>query len=280
MFATTDCSIVGRGRKTGPRPPKPPKSSRFPGFAGPQPPARGESDTGLQFSCIKPTLERPRNGSSRSFPSSRFFQWHPTTISVHSGDQHRNLAPLSRTCPAAVGAGHAEGWRRLLRRCNIYNHRFNCPGALRGATISAGLRPQVRVPKATVETKGKGGLHGNAKGARRHHPALVRGGERGGHGRSGTGGLPAGEQAGKDRGRSGRGTAVDAELDPSVEGKWVTACCNNNCGGMCLNKVYVVDGVVVRQKTDDTAEDSRPRPSCAPARAGARRSSTRSAPTA
>lgn len=52
------------------------------------------------------------------------------------------------------------------------------------------------------------------------------------------------------------GAAFDMELDPAVEGKWVTACCNNNCGGMCLNRVYVVDGVVVRQKTDDTTEDS------------------------
>ncbi len=60
----------------------------------------------------------------------------------------------------------------------------------------------------------------------------------------------------KTEGEAAGATAVDAELDPSVEGKWVTACCNNNCGGMCLNKVYVVDGVVVRQKTDDTAEDS------------------------
>lgn len=49
--------------------------------------------------------------------------------------------------------------------------------------------------------------------------------------------------------------AFDKELDPSTKGTWITACCNNNCGGMCLNKVYVVDGVVVRQKTDDTTED-------------------------
>lgn len=50
--------------------------------------------------------------------------------------------------------------------------------------------------------------------------------------------------------------AFDKELDPNVDGKWVTACCNINCGGGCLNKVYVVDGMVVRQKTDDTTEDS------------------------
>ena len=40
------------------------------------------------------------------------------------------------------------------------------------------------------------------------------------------------------------------------EGKWVTAACWHNCGGRCLNKVLVVDGVVVRQKTDDTHPDS------------------------
>ena len=49
---------------------------------------------------------------------------------------------------------------------------------------------------------------------------------------------------------------VDREFDPTVEGRWVPASCNNNCGGMCENKVYVVDGVVVRQKTDDVTADS------------------------
>lgn len=37
---------------------------------------------------------------------------------------------------------------------------------------------------------------------------------------------------------------------------WKTAACWHNCGGRCLNKVLVQDGVVVRQKTDDTHEDS------------------------
>lgn len=41
-----------------------------------------------------------------------------------------------------------------------------------------------------------------------------------------------------------------------TEGTWVTAACWHNCGGRCLNKVLVKDGVVVRQKTDDTHEDS------------------------
>ena len=32
--------------------------------------------------------------------------------------------------------------------------------------------------------------------------------------------------------------------------------CHQNCNQMCLNMGYVVDGVVVRQKTDDAREDS------------------------
>ncbi|MEG0086144.1 MAG: molybdopterin-dependent oxidoreductase [Niameybacter sp.] len=39
-------------------------------------------------------------------------------------------------------------------------------------------------------------------------------------------------------------------------GTWVTAPCWHNCGGRCLNKALIVDGIVVRQKTDDTHEDS------------------------
>jgi len=42
----------------------------------------------------------------------------------------------------------------------------------------------------------------------------------------------------------------------SKEEEWITAACWHNCGGRCLNKALVVDGVVVRQKTDDTHEDS------------------------
>ena len=40
------------------------------------------------------------------------------------------------------------------------------------------------------------------------------------------------------------------------EGEWVPVACWHNCGGRCLNKALVVDGVVVRQKTDDTHSDS------------------------
>jgi len=39
-------------------------------------------------------------------------------------------------------------------------------------------------------------------------------------------------------------------------GQWITAACWHNCGGRCLNKAYVVDGTVVRQKTDDTHPDT------------------------
>lgn len=44
--------------------------------------------------------------------------------------------------------------------------------------------------------------------------------------------------------------------DPSKDGKWVAAACWHNCGGRCMNKVMVKDGAVIRQKTDDTHEDS------------------------
>lgn len=40
------------------------------------------------------------------------------------------------------------------------------------------------------------------------------------------------------------------------EGEWITAACWHNCGGRCLNKALVRDGVVIRQKTDDTHEDT------------------------
>lgn len=49
--------------------------------------------------------------------------------------------------------------------------------------------------------------------------------------------------------------AKAAEL-ASKEGTWISAACWHNCGGRCLNKALVVDGVVIRQKTDDTHEDS------------------------
>ena len=59
----------------------------------------------------------------------------------------------------------------------------------------------------------------------------------------------------------GRGLIAKAEPnfgteEAGGEGIWKTAACWHNCGGRCLNKVLVKDGVVVRQKTDDTHEDS------------------------
>ena len=55
-----------------------------------------------------------------------------------------------------------------------------------------------------------------------------------------------------------------ASLEDSIEAKnaaekdaeWVSTNCWGNCGGRCLNKMLVKDGVVLRQKTDDTHEDS------------------------
>lgn len=51
-------------------------------------------------------------------------------------------------------------------------------------------------------------------------------------------------------------TTTSVDKTASQEGKWITAACWHNCGGRCLNKALVVDGVVVRQKTDDTHPDS------------------------
>lgn len=39
-------------------------------------------------------------------------------------------------------------------------------------------------------------------------------------------------------------------------GTWVTAPCWHDCGGRCVNKVLVKDGIVIRQKTDDSHPDS------------------------
>lgn len=51
---------------------------------------------------------------------------------------------------------------------------------------------------------------------------------------------------------------IDHEPNPRdiTSGEWKSAACWHNCGGKCLNKVLVKDGVVVRQKTDDTHEDT------------------------
>ena len=45
-------------------------------------------------------------------------------------------------------------------------------------------------------------------------------------------------------------------IDPEEGAVWVTAACWHNCGGRCLNKALVKEGIVLRQKTDDTHEDT------------------------
>ncbi len=45
-------------------------------------------------------------------------------------------------------------------------------------------------------------------------------------------------------------------VDPEEGGKWISAACWHNCGGRCMNKVMIKDGMVIRQKTDDTHPDS------------------------
>ena len=54
-------------------------------------------------------------------------------------------------------------------------------------------------------------------------------------------------------------TAADAAqaFAANEEGaEWITSPCWHNCGGRCVNKVLVKDGTVLRQKTDDSHEDS------------------------
>ncbi|RJE47275.1 dimethyl sulfoxide reductase subunit A [Dehalobacter sp. MCB1] len=41
-----------------------------------------------------------------------------------------------------------------------------------------------------------------------------------------------------------------------LEERWVTGSCIYDCGGRCLNKALIRDGIVIRQKTDDTHPDS------------------------
>ena len=56
-----------------------------------------------------------------------------------------------------------------------------------------------------------------------------------------------------------REAASDVASDNDIlegKGEWVPIHCHQNCNQMCMNRGYVVDGVVVRQKTDDAHEDS------------------------
>ncbi len=51
--------------------------------------------------------------------------------------------------------------------------------------------------------------------------------------------------------------AVEAVANSeATTGTWIPAACWHNCGGRCLVKALVVDGVVTRVKTDDTHPDS------------------------
>jgi len=49
----------------------------------------------------------------------------------------------------------------------------------------------------------------------------------------------------------------DIERKPITGGEWITFACNYDCGGRCLLKAYVIDGVAVRLKTDDSTDDSK-----------------------
>lgn len=48
---------------------------------------------------------------------------------------------------------------------------------------------------------------------------------------------------------------ADAPLQ-QADGEWKTIACLHGCGTRCMNQALVKDGVVIRQKTDDTHEDS------------------------
>ncbi len=50
--------------------------------------------------------------------------------------------------------------------------------------------------------------------------------------------------------------AAQAAAQAPDSGQWIPVACWHNCGGRCLNVALVKDGVVVRQKTDDTHPDS------------------------
>ena len=51
-------------------------------------------------------------------------------------------------------------------------------------------------------------------------------------------------------------TNSSVDIAVSDKGEWIPAACWFNCGSQCANYALVVDGEVVRQKTDDTHEDS------------------------
>ncbi|MDO4289788.1 MAG: molybdopterin-dependent oxidoreductase [Eggerthellaceae bacterium] len=64
-------------------------------------------------------------------------------------------------------------------------------------------------------------------------------------------------------GEGAGGRAHEVASDTAIingEGEWVTVDCWGNCGGRCVNRVFVKDGVVLRQKTDDMKDDSEEHP--------------------
>lgn len=50
--------------------------------------------------------------------------------------------------------------------------------------------------------------------------------------------------------------AATANAAVNGEGKWVPFSCYGGCGSKCYNSAYIVDGIPIRQKTDDTHPDS------------------------
>lgn len=49
--------------------------------------------------------------------------------------------------------------------------------------------------------------------------------------------------------------AVEPQVSLEEGGKWMAAACPHNCGGKCLVRAYIKDGVILRQKTDDFNTD-------------------------
>ena len=47
-----------------------------------------------------------------------------------------------------------------------------------------------------------------------------------------------------------------ASPSAAEDGEWISAACWHNCGGRCVNRVLMKDGVVVRQGSDTSHEDS------------------------
>jgi anaerobic dimethyl sulfoxide reductase subunit A len=53
------------------------------------------------------------------------------------------------------------------------------------------------------------------------------------------------------------GSPKPEEVDPITGGEWVTFNCpSSQCSMRCVNQAYVVDGVIIRQRTDELQEDS------------------------